>query len=68
MNWPLIIALLFAVGLIVGNILLLKQSAKIKMPTPKKPYAKWDDDDDEDKITTEASAKPHDVQKQNGPE
>lgn len=45
MNWALFWALFFAIGIIVGNILLLKQSAKLKMPKPKKPYAEWDDDD-----------------------
>ncbi|MDX3773709.1 DUF2897 family protein [Chromatiaceae bacterium AAb-1] len=46
MNWPLIIALLLALGIIIGNIMLIRQSANMKLPKPKKPYAKWDDDEE----------------------
>lgn len=35
MNWPLFWALLFAFGMIIGNIMLVKHSAKIKMPSLK---------------------------------
>ena len=35
MNWPLFWALLFGFGMIIGNIMLVKHSAKIKMPSLK---------------------------------
>ncbi|MAD76834.1 MAG: hypothetical protein CML20_18965 [Rheinheimera sp.] len=35
MNWPLFWALLFGFGMIVGNIMLVKHSAKMKMPSLK---------------------------------
>ena len=35
MNWPLFWALLFGFGIIIGNIMLIKHSAKIKMPSLK---------------------------------
>jgi uncharacterized membrane-anchored protein YhcB (DUF1043 family) len=45
-NWIwLFIALVL--GVIVGNILLLKQNAKMKLPkTKKNNNANWDDEDD----------------------
>ncbi|EHR39278.1 DUF2897 family protein [Alishewanella jeotgali] len=47
MNWPLFWALLLAFGFIIGNVLLVKHSAKMKMPAlkplpealPKQPTA-----------------------------
>jgi hypothetical protein len=35
MNWPLFWALLFGFGMIIGNIMLVKHSAKMKMPSLK---------------------------------
>lgn len=35
MNWPLFWALLLAFGFIIGNVLLVKHSAKMKMPALK---------------------------------
>lgn len=35
MNWPLFWALLFGFGMVIGNIMLVKQSAKMKMPSLK---------------------------------
>ncbi|MDX1676862.1 DUF2897 family protein [Arsukibacterium sp.] len=35
MNWPLFWALLIGFGMIIGNIMLIKHSAKIKMPSLK---------------------------------
>ncbi len=32
MNWPLFWALVLAFGLVIGNIMLLKHAAKLKMP------------------------------------
>ncbi|GAB5378702.1 MAG: hypothetical protein Alis3KO_03640 [Aliiglaciecola sp.] len=58
MNTWLIISLLVALGIIVGNIMLLKYSAKMKFEKPKKsltPSSKKDDshndslDDGDDK-------------------
>jgi hypothetical protein len=35
MNWPLFWALLFGFGMIIGNIMLVKHSASMKMPSLK---------------------------------
>lgn len=35
MNWPLVIGLALAFGVIVGNIMLIKHSAKMKIPSLK---------------------------------
>lgn len=35
MNWPLFWALLFGFGMIIGNIMLIKHSAKMKIPSLK---------------------------------
>ena len=43
--WLLIIAVF---GIVVGNILLLKHSAKMKLPTPRKNNnSNWDDNDED---------------------
>ncbi len=35
MNWPLFWALLLCFGIIIGNIMLIKHSAKLKIPSLK---------------------------------
>lgn len=67
MNWPLIIGLLLALGLIIGNIMLIRHSANMKLPKPKKPYAKWDDDEEPTVTKTKTSPDETD-QKKNTPE
>lgn len=35
MNWPLVLGLALAFGVIIGNIMLIKHSAKMKIPSLK---------------------------------
>lgn len=45
-GWVILI-IVVCLGLIVGNMILLKQSANMKLPTPKHDNNKnWDDEDD----------------------
>ena len=44
-TWVIIIIVL-VLGVVIGNITLLKYSARFKFPTPSKPY----DDGDENKV------------------
>lgn len=75
MNWTLFWALALAFGVIIGNIMLIKHSAKMKMPSLKdlsEPFPKQagNSKDSESKTETKASsgvnAEP--VQKPNTPE
>lgn len=38
MNWPLFWALTLAFGVVLGNLMLLKHAAKLKMPQPPKQH------------------------------
>lgn len=47
-EWAWVIVIV-SFGIIVGNLLLLKDSAKMKFPKPSKDNNKnWDDEDDQD--------------------
>lgn len=57
MNWPLFWALALAFGVIVGNIMLIKHSAKIKMPSLKdlsEPFPKQPGDGKDNKAGAQA--------------
>ncbi|MEC7451568.1 MAG: DUF2897 family protein, partial [Pseudomonadota bacterium] len=46
-TWVIIIIVL-VLGVVIGNITLLKYSARFKFPTPSKPYDDSDDDSNKD--------------------
>jgi hypothetical protein len=73
MNWPLFWALALAFGVIVGNIMLIKHSAKIKMPSLKdlsEPFPKHPEDGKNNKVSDETAAEitPPAARKPNSPE
>lgn len=77
MNWPLFWVLLLAFGIIIGNIMLVKHSANMKIPNLKdlsEPFPKQTGNDKDKSAATEISHKTHtDVnetpaQKPNSPE
>ncbi len=81
MNWPLFWGLAIAFGVIIGNIMLIKHSAKMKMPSLKDladPLAKQKDLAEGTSQTTATASKdaaaskplktPAPQQKQNTPE
>jgi uncharacterized membrane-anchored protein YhcB (DUF1043 family) len=48
-TWAIVAIFVLVFGIIIGNLLLLKQSAKYKMPEVKKDNNKaFDDDEDDD--------------------
>ena len=73
MNWPLFWALALAFGVIVGNIMLIKHSAKMKMPSLKdlsEPFPKQPGEGKDKKTTaeTDAEVNPPAARKPNSPE
>jgi len=48
MNWWVVLIIVLALGMILGNILLVKYTANMKMPKPKHDNNKnWDDDEED---------------------
>lgn len=58
-TWVIIIIVL-VLGVVIGNITLLKYSARFKFPTPSKPYDDSDDDSNEDSESANTSVKDQD--------
>ncbi len=65
MNWPLFWALLFGFGMVIGNIMLIKHSAKMKMPSLKDAKETHPRQSDSPKTTSPAQDP---AQKSNTPE
>ncbi|MDP4944352.1 DUF2897 family protein [Alishewanella sp. SMS8] len=73
MNWPLFWGIALAFGVIIGNIMLIKHSAKMKMPSLKDladPQAKPDNASQTDaaKQTQSKPVTPSPDQKPNSPD
>lgn len=75
MNWPLFWALTLAFGVIIGNIMLIKHSAKMKMPNLKDmseplPQQRKNDNPNEHDADLNATShvNPDSAQKKNTPE
>ena len=58
-TWVIIIIVL-VLGVVIGNITLLKYSARFKFPTPSKPYDDSDDDLHKDSKSAGTSLKDQD--------
>ena len=54
-SWVIIIIVL-VLGVVIGNITLLKYSARFKFPTPSKPYDDGNDELEEDGESSHSSA------------
>ncbi|HAW93741.1 MULTISPECIES: DUF2897 family protein [unclassified Arsukibacterium] len=65
MNWPLFWALLFGFGMIVGNIMLVKHSANMKMPSLKDAK---ETQPRPDRAANNATHRQSGAEKQNNPE
>ncbi|MFD3283038.1 DUF2897 family protein [Alteromonas macleodii] len=58
-TWVIIIIVL-VLGVVIGNITLLKYSARFKFPTSSKPYDDSDDDSNKDSESANTSVKDQD--------
>jgi len=58
-SWVIIIIVL-VLGVVIGNITLLKYSARFKFPTASKPYDDSDDDSNKGSESASTSLKDHD--------
>lgn len=61
-TWVIIIIVL-VLGVVIGNITLLKYSARFKFPTPSKPYDDSGDDSNKDSESASTSLKDQDQDK-----